>query len=153
MLRFFKTNFLNIYRFLLKERNVFFEQTFKNDSFFLLNERFYWTNEFTKRMNLMNELFTKRSFSEKTIKIDGKWTIILRTNEIIFLNDSKKAKRVHLYLSIQSPVYNLYLLLVSRLSLGVDIYKYSSVIDFKSENSQLNFTHSRPFTSSLLFFP
>ena len=39
----------------------------------LLNERLHWTND-----------FTERSFNEKTNEIDEKWTIILRTNEIIF---------------------------------------------------------------------
>jgi len=48
----------------------------------LLNERFYWTNDLTERL-----------FSEKTNKIDGKWTIILRRNEINFFLKIKKTDR------------------------------------------------------------
>ena len=56
----------------------FFKNELKNPRFktFLLNKRFYWTND-----------FTERSFSEKWT--DGKWTIILKTNKINFFNDWK----------------------------------------------------------------
>ena len=40
----------------------------------LLNKRFYWTN----------------NFIEKTKEIDGKWTIIMKTNEINFFERLKK---------------------------------------------------------------
>ena len=64
--RFLKHNFVKIIIFLWT--NNFFPQTQKTVFFtertILINKLFYWTN-----------------------KVDGKWTIYLRTNEIIFLND------------------------------------------------------------------
>ena len=44
----------------------------------LLNEWFYWTNYSTK---ITNDC-TKQSFTKKTNEINGKWTIILRSNKI-----------------------------------------------------------------------
>ena len=67
----------------------------KNDIFFyctnyfikrtiLLNKKFYRTK------NLLTKNFTEQSFSEKTNEIDGKRTIILRTNEINVFERLKK---------------------------------------------------------------
>ena len=50
---------------------------------FLLDQRFYWTNN-----------FTKQSFSKKTNKIDGTWTIILRKIEINFLTNRKNTNKM-----------------------------------------------------------
>ena len=71
--RFFakRTNFLSFFYW----TNGFFEQTFGKTIFFLQNERFYQT-----------------IVSDKTTEIDGKWTIILRLNEIIFLRDLKNER-------------------------------------------------------------
>ena len=42
--------------FLKTRTNAFFQQTLKNDNF-LLNERFYLTNDFTKLKIVLNERF------------------------------------------------------------------------------------------------
>jgi len=60
------------------------KQTWKKKYFFYLKERFFGTN-FLK----IDSLFTERSVCVKTNKIEGKWTIILRTNQL-FLNNWKK---------------------------------------------------------------
>ena len=59
---------------------------------------FYWTNDFLEQtlkkiFFIWTNDFTERSFTEKTNEINGKWTILLGTNEIIFFNDWKKNYR------------------------------------------------------------
>ena len=80
--RFFKTNF-KINDWFFPEQTIFLDKLlrtndFMNEQFFeqtiLLNERFYWMND----------------FPEKTNEIDGKWTIIIKTNKINFLTIEKK---------------------------------------------------------------
>ena len=65
------------FKIILNEKRFKIVLTNKRLFFFLLD----WTNDYTKRL-----------FSGKTNKIDGKWTIILRTKEIIFLNDWKNER-------------------------------------------------------------
>ena len=56
-----------------------FSNWFLKNYRFSLKKRFYWTND-----------YTVSSFNEKTDETDGKLTMVLRKNEIIFLNDWKK---------------------------------------------------------------
>ena len=92
---------------LIKTNNLkLFKRTWKSDRFYT-DERmfhkiltttivFYWPNDLLEQsfktrlsfykitdFSIQND-FTDRSFTEKPNKINGKWTIFLRTNEIIF---------------------------------------------------------------------
>lgn len=66
-----------------------------------LNHSFEWTCKTDRfllnKVSLPNEqffsFFTERSFSEKTNEINGKYTIVLRTNEIIFFERLWKNER------------------------------------------------------------
>ena len=70
---YWKTNFQKITIVFFLEQTIFLEQIFEKLSLFLLKERLYWTND-----------FTKRSFTEKTNEVKGKWTQSLRTKLIFF---------------------------------------------------------------------
>ena len=74
--------------------NEFSEIFFKGTNFFFLYEQYYWTNDFSKRTILLNKWFTERSFIKKTNKMGGKWTIILRMNEINFFERLEKTHKM-----------------------------------------------------------
>ena len=78
----FSKDFDKNYRF---TKRTIFEAQFCKNYYFFMNKQFFPTNSknsfFTERTILINKLFYW------TNKVDGKWTIYLRTNEIIFLND------------------------------------------------------------------
>ena len=72
---FFKKN-----SFLLK-KTIFFLKTLDKSDFFRTID-FYQTNDFSEQPILLNEQFHRTIIQRKTNEIDGKWTRILRTNEI-----------------------------------------------------------------------
>ena len=49
---------------------------------------------FSLRTILLNKWFTERSFIKKTNKMGGKWTIILRMNEINFFEQLEKTHKM-----------------------------------------------------------
>ena len=63
---------------------IFLYKLLKNNSFFFMNEQFYWMN-----------YFIERSLTEKTNEIDWKWTNILRINKVNFWNVKKRMKTMN----------------------------------------------------------
>ena len=84
----FSKDFDKNYRF---TKRTIFETQFCKNYYFFMNKQFFPTNSknsfFTERTILINKLFYW------TNKVDGKWTIYLRTNEIIFFEWLRKRKK------------------------------------------------------------